>query len=113
MPNINSPPFSVGETGRMGSPGRREIGHGALAQRALDAVMPEEEVFPYTVRIVSDITESNGSFSLATVCGGKPPLLGGGGPVKAPVAGGGVGRGVGEEKDGILTHTAGDRGSAA
>ena len=70
MLNYNFPPYSVGETGRFGSPGRREIGHGALARRALEAVLPDDTTFPYTIRLVSDITESNGSSSMASVCGG-------------------------------------------
>jgi polyribonucleotide nucleotidyltransferase len=107
MLNYNFPPFSVGETGRMGSPGRREIGHGALAQRALDAVMPEEEVFPYTVRIVSDITESNGSSSMATVCGGALALMDAGVPIKSPVAGVAMGLVMEDKKYAILTDIAG------
>src|SRR5499426_1398121 len=107
MLNYNFPPFSVGETGRMGSPGRREIGHGALAQRALDAVMPVEEVFPYTVRIVSDITESNGSSSMATVCGGALALMDAGVPIKAPVAGVAMGLVMEDKKYAILTDIAG------
>src|SRR5262244_1943136 len=107
MLNYNFPPFSVGETGRVGSPGRREIGHGALAQRALDAVMPEEEVFPYTVRIVSDITESNGSSSMATVCGGALALMDAGVPIKAPVAGVAMGLVMEDKKFAILTDIAG------
>jgi polyribonucleotide nucleotidyltransferase len=107
MLNYNFPPFSVGETGRMGSPGRREIGHGALAQRALDAMMPEEEVFPYTVRIVSDITESNGSSSMATVCGGALALMDAGVPIKAPVAGVAMGLVMEDKKYAILTDIAG------
>ena len=107
MLNYNFPPFSVGETGRTGSPGRREIGHGALAQRAIDAVMPEEEVFPYTVRIVSDITESNGSSSMATVCGGAVALMDAGVPIKAPVAGVAMGLVMEDKKYAILTDIAG------
>jgi polyribonucleotide nucleotidyltransferase len=107
MLNYNFPPFSVGETGRVGSPGRREIGHGALAQRSLDAVMPEEEVFPYTVRIVSDITESNGSSSMATVCGGALALMDAGVPIKAPVAGVAMGLVMEDKKYAILTDIAG------
>jgi polyribonucleotide nucleotidyltransferase len=107
MLNYNFPPFSVGETGRVGSPGRREIGHGALAQRALDAVMPEEEVFPYTVRIVSDITESNGSSSMATVCGGALALMDAGVPIKSPVAGVAMGLVMEDKKYAILTDIAG------
>ncbi len=107
MLNYNFPPFSVGETGRMGSPGRREVGHGALAQRALEAVMPEEEVFPYTVRVVSDITESNGSSSMATVCGGSLALMDAGVPIKAPVAGVAMGLVMEDKKYAILTDIAG------
>jgi polyribonucleotide nucleotidyltransferase len=107
MLNYNFPPFSVGETGRMGSPGRREVGHGALAQRAIDAMMPEEEVFPYTVRIVSDITESNGSSSMATVCGGTLALMDAGVPIKAPVAGVAMGLVMEDKKYAILTDIAG------
>jgi polyribonucleotide nucleotidyltransferase len=107
MLNYNFPPFSVGETGRVGSPGRREIGHGALAQRALDAVMPVEEVFPYTVRIVSDITESNGSSSMATVCGGALALMDAGVPIKSPVAGVAMGLVMEDKKYAILTDIAG------
>src|SRR2546423_6385787 len=81
------PPYSVGETGRFGSPGRREIGHGALARRALEAALPDDTKFPYTIRIVSDITESNGSSSMASVCGGALALMDAGVPLKAPVAG--------------------------
>ncbi|HKQ91918.1 MAG TPA: polyribonucleotide nucleotidyltransferase [Blastocatellia bacterium] len=107
MLNYNFPPFSVGETGRVGSPGRREIGHGALALRALDAVMPVEEVFPYTVRIVSDITESNGSSSMATVCGGALALMDAGVPIKSPVAGVAMGLVMEDKKYAILTDIAG------
>src|SRR3989442_5358742 len=83
MLNYNFPPYSVGETGRFGSPGRREIGHGALARRALEAVLPDDTVFPYTIRIVSDITESNGSSSMASVCGGALALMDAGVPLKS------------------------------
>jgi polyribonucleotide nucleotidyltransferase len=107
MLNYNFPPFSVGETGRMGSPGRREIGHGALAQRALNAMMPDEEEFPYTVRVVSDITESNGSSSMATVCGGTLALMDAGVPIKSPVAGVAMGLVMEEKKYAILTDIAG------
>src|SRR6185369_11536201 len=85
MLNYNFPPFSVGETGRVGSPGRREIGHGALARRALEQALPDGDGWPYTIRIVSDITESNGSSSMATVCGGTLALMDAGVPIKAPV----------------------------
>lgn len=87
MLHYNFPPFSVGETGRYGSPGRREIGHGALGQRALLQVLPDEEEFPYSIRIVSEILESNGSSSQATICAGSLSLMAAGVPIKAPVAG--------------------------
>lgn len=87
MLHYNFPPFSVGEVKPLRSPGRREIGHGALAEKALKAVMPPKEVFPYTIRIVSDILESNGSSSMATVCGSTLALMDAGVPIKAPVAG--------------------------
>ncbi len=87
MLHYNFPPFSVGEVKPLRSPGRREIGHGILAERALKAVMPAKNEFPYTVRIVSDILESNGSSSMATVCGGTLALMDAGVPIKAPVAG--------------------------
>lgn len=87
MFHYNFPAFSVGETGRYGSPGRREIGHGALAERALLQVMPTEEEFPYTVRVVSEILESNGSSSQASICAGCMSLMTAGVPIKAPVAG--------------------------
>ena len=87
MLHYNFPSFSVGETGRYGSPGRREIGHGALGERCLKQVMPSEEEFPYTVRVVSEILESNGSSSQATICAGCMSLMAAGVPIKAPVAG--------------------------
>ena len=87
MLHYNFPSYSVGEVRPIRGPGRREIGHGALAERALDPVIPAEELFPYTVRIVSDILESNGSSSMATVCGGSLSLMDAGVPIKAPVAG--------------------------
>jgi len=87
MLHYNFPPFSTGETRFMLSPGRREIGHGALALRAIAPVLPDKEKFPYTIRIVSDILESNGSSSMATVCGGSLSLMDAGVPIKAPVAG--------------------------
>ena len=87
MLHYNFPPFSVGETGRVGSPGRREIGHGKLAWRAVHPLMPNDEEFPYTIRVVSEITESNGSSSMATVCGTSLALMDAGVPIKAPVAG--------------------------
>ena len=87
MLHYNFPQFSVGETGRYGSPGRREIGHGALGERCLKQVMPSEDEFPYTVRVVSEILESNGSSSQATICAGCMSLMAAGVPIKAPVAG--------------------------
>ncbi len=87
MLHYNFPPYSVGETGRMGSPGRREIGHGKLAWRAMHPVLPEKDKFPYTMRIVSEITESNGSSSMATVCGTSLALMDAGCPLARPVAG--------------------------
>ena len=87
MLHYNFPAFSVGETGRYGAPGRREIGHGALGERALLQVMPSEEEFPYTVRVVSEVLESNGSSSQATICAGCMSLMAAGVPIKAPVAG--------------------------
>jgi polyribonucleotide nucleotidyltransferase len=87
MLHYNFPPFSVNETGRMGSPGRREIGHGKLAWRAIHPLLPEKEKFPYTLRVVSEITESNGSSSMATVCGTSLSLMDAGAPLKRPCAG--------------------------
>ncbi|MGB2235687.1 MAG: polyribonucleotide nucleotidyltransferase, partial [Candidatus Puniceispirillum sp.] len=87
MLHYNFPPYSVGEAGRVGSPGRREIGHGKLAWRAIRPLMPSKEEFPYTVRLVSEITESNGSSSMATVCGGSLALMDSGVPLARPVAG--------------------------
>ena len=87
MLHYNFPSFSVGEVRRFGGPGRREIGHGALAERAVEAVLPAKETFPYTIRVVSDILESNGSSSMATVCGASLSLMDAGVPLKAPVAG--------------------------
>ena len=87
MLHYNFPPYSVGEVGRFGAPGRREIGHGKLAWRALHPVLPSKEDFPYTIRLTSDITESNGSSSMATVCGGSLSLMDAGVPIKRPVSG--------------------------
>jgi polyribonucleotide nucleotidyltransferase len=87
MLHYNFPPFSVGETGRIGAPGRREIGHGKLAWRALRPMLPKHEDFPYTIRCVSEILESNGSSSMATVCGGSLAMMDAGVPLKKPVAG--------------------------
>ncbi|MBV7396183.1 polyribonucleotide nucleotidyltransferase [Mameliella sediminis] len=107
--HYNFPPYSVGEVGRVGSPGRREIGHGKLAWRALQAVLPAATDFPYTIRVVSEITESNGSSSMASVCGGSLSMMDAGVPLKAPVAG--VAMGLVLEEDGsygILTDILGD-----
>jgi len=87
MLHYNFPPYSVGETGRMGSPGRREIGHGKLAWRAIHPMLPKKDEFPYTIRVVSEITESNGSSSMATVCGTSLALMDAGVPIKKPTAG--------------------------
>src|SRR5438552_8451716 len=107
MLNYNFPPYSVGEVGRFGSPGRREIGHGALARRALEAVLPDDTVFPYTIRIVSDITESNGSSSMASVCGGALALMDAGVPLKSSVAGVAMGLVMEGNKYAILSDIAG------
>ena len=103
----NFPPYSVGETGRFGGTSRREVGHGALARRALEPMMPTDAEFPYVVRIVSDITESNGSSSMASVCGGTLSLLDAGVPMKAPVAGVAMGLVKEGNKYAILTDIAG------
>src|SRR5438552_4690443 len=105
--HYNFPHFSVGEVGRFGSSSRREIGHGALARRAIEPVLPDESVFPYTLRIVSDITESNGSSSMASVCGGILSLMDAGVPLKAPVAGVAMGLVMEDNKYAILTDIAG------
>jgi polyribonucleotide nucleotidyltransferase len=107
MLNYNFPAFSVGEVGRFGNPGRREIGHGVLARRAIEAVLPEESEFPYTIRIVSDITESNGSSSMASVCGGILSLMDAGVPIKRPVAGVAMGLVMEGNKYAILSDIAG------
>ncbi|MBI3952107.1 MAG: polyribonucleotide nucleotidyltransferase [Acidobacteria bacterium] len=107
MLNYNFPPYSVGEVGRLGAPARREIGHGALARRALEAVLPPEDSWPYILRIVSDITESNGSSSMASICGGSLSLMDAGVPIQEHV--GGVAMGLVKEgnKYAILTDIAG------
>ncbi|MEG0368016.1 MAG: polyribonucleotide nucleotidyltransferase, partial [Coprobacillus sp.] len=107
MLHYNFPPYSVGETGRMGAPGRREIGHGALGERALAQVMPNADVFPYTVRVVGEITESNGSSSQATICAGTMSLMAAGVPIKAPVAGIAMGLVMKEDNYTILTDIQG------
>ncbi len=106
--HYNFPPYSVGETGRMNAPGRREIGHGKLAWRALRPMLPSKEDFPYTVRLVSEITESNGSSSMASVCGGSLALMDAGVPLKKPVSG--IAMGLILEKDGfaVLSDILGD-----
>ncbi|MGZ8407999.1 MAG: polyribonucleotide nucleotidyltransferase, partial [Caulobacteraceae bacterium] len=108
MLHYNFPPFSVGETGRMGSPGRREVGHGKLAWRALRPMLPPYEEFPYTIRLVSEIFESNGSSSMASVCGGSLALMDAGVPLKKPVSG--IAMGLILEEDGfaVLSDILGD-----
>ena len=108
MLHYNFPPYSVGEAGRMGSPGRREIGHGKLAWRAIRPLLPSKEKFPYTIRVVSEITESNGSSSMATVCGTSLSLMDSGAPLERPVAG--IAMGLIKEDEGvaILSDILGD-----
>jgi polyribonucleotide nucleotidyltransferase len=108
MLHYNFPPFSVGETGMMGSPKRREIGHGNLAKRGVKAVMPEVERFPYVIRVVSEILESNGSSSMASVCGTSLALMDAGVPIKAPVAGVAMGLVKEGERFQVLTDILGD-----
>ncbi len=108
MLHYNFPPFSVGEVRRIGSPGRREIGHGALAEKSLEAVLPDPEKFPYTIRIVSDILESNGSSSMASVCGGTLSLMDAGVPIHSPVAGISVGLVEEDGKYALLTDIIGE-----
>jgi polyribonucleotide nucleotidyltransferase len=108
MLHYNFPPYSVGETGRMGGAGRREIGHGKLAWRAMKAVLPSAEQFPYTVRLVSEITESNGSSSMATVCGSSLALMDAGVPIAAPVAGVAMGLILEDYGFEVLTDILGD-----
>jgi polyribonucleotide nucleotidyltransferase len=108
MLHYNFPPYSTGEAGRMGSPGRREIGHGKLAWRAVRPLLPSKESFPYTIRVVSEITESNGSSSMASVCGASLSLMDAGVPLRRPVAG--IAMGLIKEKDGfaVLSDILGD-----
>ncbi len=106
--HYNFPPYSVGETGRMGSPGRREIGHGKLAWRAVHPMLPAHHDFPYTLRVVSEITESNGSSSMATVCGASLALMDAGVPLKAPVAGIAMGLILEGERYAVLSDILGD-----
>jgi polyribonucleotide nucleotidyltransferase len=108
MLHYNFPPFSVGECGRMGGAGRREIGHGRLARRSVQAMLPSADVFPYTIRVVSEITESNGSSSMASVCGASLALMDAGVPLKAPVAGIAMGLVKEGDKFAILTDILGD-----
>ncbi|KTD69723.1 MULTISPECIES: polyribonucleotide nucleotidyltransferase [Legionella] len=108
MLHYNFPPYSVGETGMVGSPKRREIGHGRLAKRAIVAVLPEAKEFPYVLRVVSEITESNGSSSMATVCGTSLALMDAGVPLKAPVAGVAMGLIKEGERFAVLTDILGD-----
>ncbi|HEY7883553.1 MAG TPA: polyribonucleotide nucleotidyltransferase, partial [Cellvibrionaceae bacterium] len=108
MLHYNFPPYSVGECGRMGGTGRREVGHGRLARRGIAAVLPAQDSFPYTLRVVSEITESNGSSSMASVCGASLALMDAGVPLKAPVAG--IAMGLVKEENGfaVLTDILGD-----
>ncbi len=108
MLHYNFPPYSTGEAGRMGSPGRREIGHGKLAWRAVHPLLPAKEAFPYTIRVVSEITESNGSSSMATVCGSSLAMMDAGVPLGRPIAG--IAMGLIKEKDGyaVLSDILGD-----
>ena len=108
MLHYNFPPYSVGETGRMGSPGRREVGHGKLAWRAIRPLLPPKDEFPYTIRVVSEITESNGSSSMATVCGSSLALMDAGVPLSRPVAG--IAMGLIKEDDGfaVISDILGD-----
>jgi polyribonucleotide nucleotidyltransferase len=108
MLHYNFPPFSVGETGRLGSPGRREIGHGKLAWRAIHPMLPLHHEFPYTIRVVSEITESNGSSSMATVCGSSLALMDAGVPLKAPTAGIAMGLILEDKRYAVLSDILGD-----
>ena len=107
MLHYNFPPFSVGEVGFMRGPGRREIGHGALAERALAPMIPDDKAFPYTLRVVSDILESNGSSSMASVCGGTLSLMDAGVPLIQPVAGIAMGLVLEGDSYAVLTDIAG------
>lgn len=108
MLHYNFPPYSVGEVGRFGAPGRREVGHGKLAWRALNPVLPSKEDFPYTIRVLSDITESNGSSSMATVCGGCLSMMDAGVPIKAPVSGIAMGLILEGDEFAVLSDILGD-----
>src|SRR6266511_1053914 len=106
--HYNFPPFSVGETGRMGGPRRREIGHGKLAWRAIHPILPPHHEFPYTLRVLSEITESNGSSSMATVCGTSLALMDAGVPVKRPTAGIAMGLILEDKRYAVLSDILGD-----
>jgi polyribonucleotide nucleotidyltransferase len=108
MLHYNFPPFSVGEARRLGGPSRRDIGHGGLSTRALEKVLPNKEDFDYTIRIVSEVLESNGSSSMGTVCAGTLAMMDGGVPIKAPVAGIAMGLVKGEDKVAVLSDILGD-----
>ena len=108
MLHYNFPPYSVGETSFLAGPKRREIGHGKLARRALEAVLPDPEEFPYTIRVVSEITESNGSSSMASVCGSSLALMDAGIPIKKPVAGVAMGLVKENEDFAVITDILGD-----
>ena len=108
MLHYNFPPFSVGEARRIGGPSRRDIGHGGLSTRALEKVLPDKEDFDYTIRIVSEVLESNGSSSMGTVCAGTLAMMDGGVPIKAPVAGIAMGLVKGEDKVAVLSDILGD-----
>ena len=108
MLHYNFPPYSVGETGRMGAPGRREIGHGKLAWRAIHPMLPKKEDFPYTIRVVSEITESNGSSSMASVCGTSLALMDAGVPLKKPTAGIAMGLILEGDRYAVLSDILGD-----
>jgi polyribonucleotide nucleotidyltransferase len=108
MLHYNFPPYSVGEVGRFGAPGRREVGHGKLAWRALHPVLPSKDEFPYTIRVLSDITESNGSSSMATVCGGSLSMMDAGVPLKRPVSGIAMGLILEGKKFAVLSDILGD-----
>ncbi|HTZ79259.1 MAG TPA: polyribonucleotide nucleotidyltransferase, partial [Stellaceae bacterium] len=108
MLHYNFPPYSTGEAGRMGSPGRREIGHGKLAWRAVHPLLPEKEAFPYTIRVVSEITESNGSSSMASVCGASLSLMDAGVPLAKPVAGIAMGLIKEDQRFAVLSDILGD-----
>src|SRR6185369_7076980 len=106
--HYNFPPYSVGETGRFGGSSRREIGHGNLARRAIQAVLPDDADFPYTIRVVSEITESNGSSSMASVCGASLALMDAGVPLKRPTAGIAMGLILEDKRFAVLSDILGD-----